>query len=87
MYMRGSHGADVLLWIALFAASSLFWAWIVFSDGAERLERSFLAGLIYWRAPEWRAEAIRLAAAGTWLCQTVWFIVGLLSPTVRTVGF
>jgi hypothetical protein len=78
---------DLVTWIALFAASSLFWAWIVFRDGADRLEGSFLSGLLFWhRAPEWPAEGIKLFAAGTWVCQAIWFVVGVFSPAVRPFG-
>jgi hypothetical protein len=78
---------DLLMWIAIFAANSLFWAWIVFWDGAEWLEGSFLSGLLLWfHAPAWPAQGIRLFAAGTWACQTIWFVVGLFSAAVRLFG-
>jgi hypothetical protein len=78
----------VLAWVVGFAALSLFWCWLLFWGGADRLEGSFLAGLLFYsRAPEWTADGIKLFAFLTWVCQGVWFVVGLLSPEVRPFGF
>nr|ALS91882.1 MetaGeneMark_Unknown Function [uncultured bacterium] len=74
---------DLLAWIAIFAVSSLFWAWIVWG-GPDWLEGSFLSALLLcYRAPEWPSEGIKLFAAGTWFCHAVWFVVGVVSPALR----
>ena len=71
-------------WIALFAASSLFWCWLLFWGGAEWLEGSFLSGLlVHFRAPHWSAEGIKLFAGLTWFLQGVWFLLGLFVPEAR----
>jgi hypothetical protein len=70
---------ELLLWIGSFAAGSLFWAWILFWGGAERLEGSMLSGFLLWiRAPEWPAEGIKLFAWGSWICQTIGFVIALI---------
>jgi hypothetical protein len=75
---------DFLLWIALFAAGSLFWAWILFWGGAERLEGTLLSGILLWcQAPTWSTTAIKVFAAGSWAIQAVWFVIGVFSPAVR----
>jgi hypothetical protein len=74
----------VLAWVTLFAACSLFWCWLLFWDGAELLEGSLLAGWIV--SPEWTADGIKLYALLMWVCQGIWFVVGLLSPEVRPFG-
>jgi hypothetical protein len=77
----------MLTWIELFAASSLFWGWIVFGSGADWLEGSFLVGfLLHWRATEWSSDGIRAFAVVSWFFQSIWFFAGLFSPGVRLFG-
>ena len=72
---------DLLIWLLIFLASSLLWAWIIFWDGAEWLEGSILSGiLISYRALAWTPTGIRVAAACLWTGQTIWFIAGLFNP-------
>jgi hypothetical protein len=60
---------------------------IIFRGGAEWLEGSFPSGLLFWySAPEWSAEGMKLLAAGTWICQAIWFVLGLLMPGLRSYG-
>lgn len=74
------------LWIISYAVSSLFCWWILSRDGAERLEGSPLASFfLYLHANEWTADGIRLYCGGIWLIETIWFVVGLFSPTARLV--
>jgi hypothetical protein len=75
---------SLLLWIALYLVTSLLWVWVLFLGGADWLEGSFLAGLlVHVFAPRWSADGLRVFAAGTWLLQTIWFIVGLFVPSAR----
>ena len=47
--------------------------------GDERLEGSMLSGFLLWiRAPEWPAEGIKLFAWGSWICQTIGFVIALV---------
>ncbi|HZK79630.1 MAG TPA: hypothetical protein VFC46_01150 [Humisphaera sp.] len=75
---------ELLTWIEIFAACSLFWTWILFWGGADWLEGSFLSGVLLWfRAPEWSSEGIQLFAACSWVFQAIWFIIGLFIPSLR----
>ena len=75
---------NLAIWFAIFLACSLFWAWLLFGSGAERLEGSFLAEFfLYFGASTWPAEGIRLFALVCWLLQGGWFVVGLFDPEAR----
>jgi len=75
------------VWIALFVASSLFWCWLLFWDGAEWLEGSWLAALfVHVRAVTWSAEGIKAFAALSWFFQGIWFAIGLFVREVRPFG-
>jgi len=75
---------SVLVWIAIFGLSSLFWAWIVFGGGADWLEDTWLSGfLLCWLAPRWSADGIKVFALITWLLQGIWFVLGLLHSEMR----
>jgi hypothetical protein len=76
-----------MFWIGLFVLNSLFWSWILFWGGAERLEGSFLAALlVHLRASAWSAEGIKLFALLSWLISGFWFLIGLFSGEVRHFG-
>ncbi len=71
-------------WIITHALSTLFWSWIAFWGGAERLEGSLASGfLVSFRAPAWEAEGIKLFAWLMLIAGGVWFIVGLFAPGAR----
>ncbi len=75
---------SLLVWIAIFGLSSLFWAWIIFGGGADWLEGSLLSGfLVSWLAPRWSADGIKLFAVLTWLVQGIWFVIGLFHREMR----
>ena len=64
------------VYVAVFAVTSLFWAWVLFRGGAERLEGSFLARLLVDDlASRWSAQGIKLFVGLTWLIQGVLFVV------------
>jgi hypothetical protein len=74
----------LLEWVGLFGAESLFWVWVIFWGGAERLEGTFTSGvLIDYLAPRWTAEGIKMFAALIWLFSGVWFVWGCFSPDLR----
>lgn len=74
----------LIAWTLVFLASSLFWSWIIFWGGAAWLEGSFVAGLfVHFRAPTWTEEGIKIFAVLTWICEFIWFMIGLKSPEVR----
>ena len=71
-------------WVGVFLVSSLFWAWILFWGGADWLEGSWLAAVfVHFRAMEWTAEGIKLFAGLVWLCESIWFAIGLFAPAAR----
>ena len=78
---------SLLAWISLFAISSLFWCWLLFLGGADWLEGSWLAALfVHVRAVEWSAQGIKLFAGLSWLCQGIWFVIGVFVREVRPFG-
>lgn len=70
-------------WIASFAATSLFWKWILSWGGAEWLEGWKAFFVIDWFATFWSAEQIRLYALLAWIGSGAWFVVGVLHPEYR----
>jgi hypothetical protein len=81
------------IWIALFAMSSLFWAWIIFLGGAEWITdgswlRDVLVSLVapsgdwlpsYW----WSTGAIKWYAALLWIAETICFVIGIHHSELR----
>jgi hypothetical protein len=78
------EAGNIVMWIVLWAVSSLFWVWICWWDGAEWLEGKALSGcLVHWLAPRWSADGIRLFGWLALVIGTVWFVIGLFSRDVR----
>ena len=40
--------------------------------------------LIGWFSLDWTAEQIRLYVLIIWIIETIWFVVGLFQPSLRT---
>ena len=77
-----------LLWVLCFVLISLFSAWVLFLGGDGWLEQSSLSWLLVdWRASFWSADSIRVYVGGTWLLAGVWFVLGLIWPSLRVFGF
>jgi hypothetical protein len=71
---------EVTVTVFLFAASTVFWGWIVFGDGADQLEGTFLSGLlVFYKAPEWPAPAIKVFGVLSWFASLIWFVVRICS--------
>jgi hypothetical protein len=70
-------------WIASFAATSLFWKWILSWGGAEWLEGWKAFFVIDWFAARWSAEQIRFYALLAWIASGIWFAAGLVQPELR----
>jgi hypothetical protein len=78
---------DYVYWIRIFLLNSLFWSWLLFWGGAERLEVLFLAALlVHLRAFVWSAEGIELFPLLSWKISAFWFVVRLFSSAVRQFG-
>ena len=75
---------SVVLWIAEYVLFLLFWTWIIRFGGAELLEGRLAAGCaISIFAPRWSAEGIKAAGWVSIVLGTIWFVVGLFSPSSR----
>jgi hypothetical protein len=75
---------EYALWIGLFVATSLLWAWLLFWGGAEWIEGGAGAALLHWfRGVHWSAQGIKIFAALTWGVQAIWFVLGLFSQEIR----
>jgi hypothetical protein len=74
---------DIVLWIIGYLLSSLFWLWILRWGGAAWLAGWKAWAVIGWFSGHWSAEQIRLYALILFILETIGFIAGLFSPTVR----
>lgn len=71
-------------WIGIYITDIIFWAWIVFWGGAEWLEGTFASGfVVFFWAPRWSSEGIKLYTWGQFILHTIWFLIGLFSPSAR----
>ena len=72
----------MLAWVAVvavFAAYTLFYAWVLFWGGAEWLEGSFLSRLlIHQQAPRWSAQGIKLFLGLPWLIGGICLILAVI---------
>ena len=76
-----------LVWILVCSLHGLFWTWVVFLGGADRLEGTLASGcLISIFAPRWSAEGIRLFGLLMLVGTAIWFIIGLIDPAARPLG-
>jgi hypothetical protein len=74
----------VIYWLLGHILNAAFWSWVVFYDGAERLEGSFASGfLINIWAPGWTAEGIRFFGWVALIAGGIGFVVGLIVPSLR----
>lgn len=70
--------------IVVYLIQLIFWLWIVKWGGAERIEGSFLSGLIvHIFAPRWSADGIKLFGYAAILLSTILFVVAIFSPDFR----
>jgi hypothetical protein len=73
----------VALWVALFVVLSGVCAWVALGNGAETvagLVAALLLGADVWR---WSDQGIRLFVGLTWVLLAIWFVLGLVEPTLR----
>jgi hypothetical protein len=72
------------VWVLLFAATVLFWAWVIFWGGADWLEESVFSILLFGYDTEYAsARFIRFYAWLSLLGTGIWFVVGLVNPQAR----
>ena len=70
-------------WIIQFALQSLFYKWILSWAGAQWLEGIKSALTLGWMTWDWNAEQIRFYILIIWIFSSVWFVAGLLNPSLR----
>jgi len=70
-----------------YAIDLVFFLWILRWGGAERLERSFLAGFLDYFAIGWNAEGIKLFALLWLIVSTLIFVLGLFNQNLRELVF
>lgn len=73
----------LLLWILTYIVEMLFWIWIAFRGGAERLDGTWLANIVHLGASDWSPESMKLVAWFFMLTTTFWFIWGMVDPGMR----
>jgi len=82
--VKGISKMSVLQWLLLFLLSSIFYGWVLLGNGAKWLEGWQSWWLIGWFSLDWTAEQIRLYVLIIWIVETIWFVVGLFQPSLRT---
>jgi hypothetical protein len=73
----------VALWVVLFVVLSGVCAWVALGNGAETvtgLVAALLLGADVWR---WSDQGIRVFVGLTWVLLAIWFVLGLVEPTLR----
>lgn len=70
-------------WWMGYGINALLLAWVIWWGGAERLEGSFLAGLLDHFAIGWTAGGIRLYAWLWLIVSTLGFVIGVFVPGLR----
>ena len=75
--------ADLFFWIGLYLLETAFLAWVAFGGGASRLEGTWFAELVGYRALLTSAGGLKIIAGLAWLGSTIYFVLGLCSPELR----
>ncbi|MCB9857584.1 MAG: hypothetical protein H6818_18025 [Phycisphaerales bacterium] len=76
---------SVEVWIGAYLIEMLFWVWIVFLGGADRIEGSFVLDFVWTLSSRIDAEMIRFVGWIVMFMTTAWFILGLFVPLARLV--
>ncbi|QIO05478.1 hypothetical protein [Acinetobacter shaoyimingii] len=75
---------SLIAWIFQFLMQSLFFKWVLSWGGAKRLEGIKSVFFFSWMTWGWNAEQLRLYALVLWGCSSIWFLIGLFNPELRT---
>ena len=79
----GFSDMSLTAWIIQFALQSLFYKRILSWGGAQWLEGIKSALTLGWMTWDWNAEQIGFYILIIWIFSSVWFIAGLLNPSLR----
>ena len=75
---KGGIIPDKGIYVIGWLLNIIFWIWVIFLGGAEWLEGSFLSGLLVWfHAPEWTAEGIKIFGWFALMGSTLWIFIRL----------
>lgn len=69
-------------WLLTYAIVSLFYAWILYWGGAEKIEGWLALFVIGWFAVNWNEQQIKLYTYLVWILTTLLFLIGL-NPKYR----
>lgn len=76
----------LLIWTGFFIIDALFWCWVIFWGGAERLQETWIADvLICYGAHNCDADGIKLLAWVILIGTAIWYIIGLFVPELRLI--
>lgn len=74
-------------WILRFIGLSLFYKWILSWGGAKVLEGVLSVFTFGWFSFDWNTEQLRFYVLLLWIGSSVWFLIGLFYPELRTMRF
>lgn len=76
---------NIGLWLLLYLTNTVFVWWVVWGGGAARFTGWRAWALVDWLfANSWSAEQIALYTLICWVGHSIWFVVGLFVPEVRS---
>jgi hypothetical protein len=73
------------LWVLIWLLSTAFMYWIVWGGGAARFLGWRALLIVDWIfSYRWTSEQIALYTLICWVGHTIWFLLGLFAPEIRT---
>jgi hypothetical protein len=73
----------IVLWIILFLVLSGLCAWVALGNGCESVAGLVAALFLGADVGRWSEAGIRLFVGLTWVLLAIWFVLGLVEPTLR----
>ena len=75
---------SVWMWLLLYVMMSLLYKWIISWGGARSIQGWKSIFFLHMESSSWNEEQIRAMALLLWVLSTLWFMVGLFYPELRT---
>lgn len=73
------------IWVGSYCVSLIFWLWIIKWGGSECLVGWKAWGILGWFTGHWNSKQLELYALVLLIFETIWFVVGLVSPDARAI--
>jgi hypothetical protein len=73
----------VVLWVVLFVVLTGVCAWVALGNGSETVVGLVAALLLGANISRWPDKSIRVFVGLTWVLLAIWFVLGLIEPTLR----